>query len=705
MSFHSRKRLLVAAAMIGVLAVFAAAFFVAPTGRSVVAGPDAGPAAGAPTPVGHEWIQVEGHGTGTGLWWLGTTDNQALELWVNNARALRLEPNATSPNLIGGVSFNSVTSGVKGATIGGGGANLFRNQVTDDYGVVGGGRINLAGNDADGTDDATFATVGGGQSNIASGAGATVGGGSENAASDSWATIAGGGNNTASGPKATVGGGYQNESSGDTTTVGGGADNMANGQWATLAGGKENSATGGSATVGGGYQNEASSNAATVGGGANNTASGDSATVAGGEDNTASASFATIAGGGPSDPEDPNTRNRVTDDYGTIGGGGNNAAGNGGPDTSDAQYATVPGGEGNSASGWWATVGGGNANRVTDDYGTVGGGGSNQAGDDVGNTDTAPYATVGGGSLNTASGEHATVGGGQFNNAGAMDATVGGGQSNTASGATAATVGGGGYNTATGFVATVGGGYSNTASGSAAMVLGGALNTAQGDYSFAAGYRAKANNQGCFVWGDSTDADFTCSTNNRFQVRASGGVYLYTNSGLTSGAYLSAGSGSWSSVSDRNLKENFTPVDGQEVLASLAEIPITIWNYTTEDSSIRHMGPVAQDLYAAFGLGESETSISTVDADGVALAAIQGLYQLSQGQDARIQALEEENASLREQLDGLDARVAALEGGAGVDGGSVGPLSASFTAGGLLLGGLVVGGLVVVQRRRAGGRR
>jgi len=530
MSFHSRKRLLVAAAMIGVLAVFAAAFFVAPTGRSVVAGPDAGPAAGAPTPVGHEWIQVEGHGTGTGLWWLGTTDNQALELWVNNARALRLEPNATSPNLIGGVSFNSVTSGVKGATIGGGGANLFRNQVTDDYGVVGGGRINLAGNDADGTDDATFATVGGGQSNIASGAGATVGGGWSNRASANQATVGGGEGNTSTGGSATVAGGDFNTASGDQTTVGGGESNSAVGTYATVGGGYSNIASGGSeATVGGGNTNTASGGGATVGGGYHNTASGGSATVPGGEFNTA-----------------------------------------------DGEYATVPGG----------------------------------------------------------------------NN-----------------------------------------------------------NTAGGDYSFAAGYRAKANNQGCFVWGDSTDADFTCNNNNRFQVRASGGVYLYTNSGLTSGAYLSAGSGSWSLVSDRNLKENFTPVDGQEVLASLAEIPITTWNYTTEDSSIRHMGPVAQDLYVAFALGDSDTSISTVDADGVSLAAIQGLYQLSQEQAARIQALEAENASLQEQLDGLDARVAALEGGAGVDGGSVGPLSASFTAGGLLLGGLVVGGLVVVQRRRAGGQR
>jgi hypothetical protein len=163
-------------------------------------------------------------------------------------------------------------------------------------------------------------------------------------------------------------------------------------------------------------------------------------------------------------------------------------------------------------------------------------------------------------------------------------------------------------------------------------------------------------------------------------VRSHGGARFYTASGTGTGVQLASGGGSWGSLSDRNVKENFTPVDGQEVLASLADVPITTWNYKAQDAAIRHMGPAAQDLYAAFGLGEDELYINTVDADGVALAAIQGLYQLSQDQAARIQALEEERAS-------------------------GGPLSSALTPGWLLLGGLVVGGLVVVQRRRAGGRR
>jgi len=116
---------------------------------------------------------------------------------------------------------------------------------------------------------------------------------------------------------------------------------------------------------------------------------------------------------------------------------------------------------------------------------------------------------------------------------------------------------------------------------------------------------------------------------------------------------------------------------------------------------------VAQDFSAAFGLGEDELHISTVNADGVALAAIQGLYSLSQEQAARIQTLEDEKAELQQQLGDLEARVTALEGGSEASGAgaSAGPLSC-LTVGWLALGGLAVAaGLVLVQRRRVGGER
>ncbi len=451
------------------------------------------------------WKLTGNAGTTPGTNFLGTTDNQALEFKVNNTRALRLEPNGTSPNIIGGYSGNSVSSGVMGATIGGGGASGNTNRVTDDYGTVGGGYNNRAGDNAGATNDAPYATVGGGWGNNASGRAATVGGGYGNTASSWYATVGGGQGNTASGDRA---------------------------------------------TVGGGFYNTASNSFATVGGGDYNTASGYHATVGGGWYNTASADYATIAGGGPSDPGNPSTtNNRVTDNYGTIGGGGNNRAGNGDADPTNATYATVSGGRGNAASGSLATVGGGQYNtasgysatvcggnyntasggaatvgggdsniasggaatvgggesniasagyatiagggpsdpgnpsntnnRVTDNYGTIGGGGNNRAGNGDADPTNATYATVSGGYGNTASSPLATVGGGQVNTAIGGAATVGGGQYNTASGSYA-TVGGGGYNTASGSAATVSGGYGNTASGGDATVGGGYGNTASG---------------------------------------------------------------------------------------------------------------------------------------------------------------------------------------------------------------------------------
>jgi hypothetical protein len=102
---------------------------------------------------------------------------------------------------------------------------------------------------------------------------------------------------------------------------------------------------------------------------------------------------------------------------------------------------------------------------------------------------------------------------------------------------------------------------------------------------------------------------------------------------------LSAGGGSWGSLSDRNTKFNFNPVDAQQVLEKVAALPVSTWSYLSQDASILHMGPMAQDFLAAFGLGEDEHYIGTLDADGVALAAIQGLYQLNQEQVAEIQSL------------------------------------------------------------------
>gem|GEM_PF-7027277 len=77
--------------------------------------------------------------------------------------------------------------------------------------------------------------------------------------------------------------------------------------------------------------------------------------------------------------------------------------------------------------------------------------------------------------------------------------------------------------------------------------------------------------------------------------------------------------------SDRNLKENFTELDSSQILASINNLPITKWNYKAQDPSVTHIGPVAQDFFAAFSLGSSDKSISNIDPAGIALVGIQAL--------------------------------------------------------------------------------
>ena len=156
---------------------------------------------------------------------------------------------------------------------------------------------------------------------------------------------------------------------------------------------------------------------------------------------------------------------------------------------------------------------------------------------------------------------------------------------------------------------------------------------------------------GAFVFGDgSTSSVITNTANHQFRVRASGGTQFFSNSALTTGVSLAPGGGAWASVSDRNVKENVGAVDAEAVLAEIAAMPVTSWNYITQDESIRHIGPMAQDFYAAFGLGENDTTITTTDIDGINMLAIQAL-------EARTVALQAENESLRDEVDALKALV------------------------------------------------
>ncbi|WP_433351722.1 tail fiber domain-containing protein [Microtetraspora malaysiensis] len=69
-------------------------------------------------------------------------------------------------------------------------------------------------------------------------------------------------------------------------------------------------------------------------------------------------------------------------------------------------------------------------------------------------------------------------------------------------------------------------------------------------------------------------------------------------------------------------------VNGYEILAKVAELPVSTWRYEWEPDGVRHLGPMAQDWKAAFDFGQPDTRIPAVDANGVALVAIQALYRL-----------------------------------------------------------------------------
>ena len=224
-------------------------------------------------------------------------------------------------------------------------------------------------------------------------------------------------------------------------------------------------------------------------------------------------------------------------------------------------------------------------------------------------------------------------------------------------------------NTCDGFVC-VAMGYTNTARGQGAVAIGYRV-TADADYAVALGHRASANGfDGTFVIADQSTTDsLEASATNQFSSRYAGGYRLYTNATTTTGVSMNAGGSSWLVISDRNRKENFAPVDGEQVLLRLRSVPVTSWRYIDEeDRTVRHVGPMAQDWQRAFGLASDETTINMSDFDGVNLAAIQALERRTTELAARtaeverlraeVAALREENAGFRDRLERIEALLA-----------------------------------------------
>lgn len=447
-----------------------------------------------------------------------------------------------------------------------------------------------------------------------------------------------------------------------------------------VLGSSANVVTGNGATIGGG-----GSSAMTCGGGSSSCANQTDetfATISGGAANSIVGTTGTIGGG---------EANSISGTYATIGGGRGNGI------SFSAQYATVAGGRLNNAGGASSTVGGGENNASAGSWAVTAGG--------QGNSASNSHSVVSGGSNNFASGSADTVAGGLFNYATGGRGTVAGGESGTASG-TYGFVAGGYFNCA--------GGQSSFAGGRRAKVRPGTSSGAPGEGCSSAGTTGTAlGDAGSFVWADAQDTDFSSTGTNQFLVRAGGGAMINSNTlvstnddmviaarpagsggdadvdlrlrtrsdknasiylsdtaggltmtvssllagsprlsfqGGTGGTATLSNGGTWTNASSRTFKEGFSAVDVQAILAKVTALPITTWTYkgSLEGS---HMGPMAEDFKASFGLAGDGTSIGTVDSDGVALAAIQGLNQ-------KLEQAQAENQVLRTRLDAIEALLA-----------------------------------------------
>lgn len=448
-------------------------------------------------------------GTTPGAHFLGTTDNQAVELRANNQTAFRILPNPASPSLVGGAAANFVAPERAGAFIGGGGdgaGNL--NVANGDYTAVVGGYQNSA--------VGTAAFVGGGSTNRATATASFVGGGTKNRAVNDYAVVAGGNNNHANGSYAAILGGNFNSADGSNSVVAGGFGNAAISESTFIGGGFANWISGSRSVLGGGEFNTVTNTHATLGGGLRNLLTGSGGTIGGGLFNTNLARESVIAGG---------AYNEIRAPWSTIGGGRSNSL-----PSLLASDATIAGGSQNTVSAGLATVGGGSRNSIVhpSSAGVIGGGTANSI---ASGALQATGVTIGGGISNSVSSSPwATIGGGLNNTVDdfSSGSVISGGSQNTIDTNAAYSAVGGGANNQINFgdYAAIGGGRSNSVSGAYAMIPGGLRNSAGGAASLAAGYRARANHDGSFVWADNTDADFASTADNQFAVRATGGLMI-----------------------------------------------------------------------------------------------------------------------------------------------------------------------------------
>lgn len=610
-----------------------------------------------------------------------------------------------SHTTIGGGQNNTAVD--SHTTVGGG----FRNVSGGPYSFVGGGEINTAAGQwatvAGGNNNqslATAATIGGGQNNV-SGDRAFVGGGAGNRAEGNSATVAGGNANQAAAALATIGGGENNRAEGPSATIGGGQNNVAIAPYSVVGGGSQNGTAGSFSTVPGGHENVAAGNYSLAAGrrakadhpGAfvwADSTFGDFASTAIDQFNVrASGGVRLQTGGAGASLDGPlylfesGTANPARmvlahspgfPDYGLqyddppdrfhFLSGGNPVM------TVDlaAQNvgigAAIPSAKLHVAGNVRAS-----AFEVAAGVG-VSMGAFNSLALKIGNIDQVYLAPSGLVGIGTGPEPQAHLHLNSFDNLTSLRL-----QSFPLSGHARLEFYGGSINGASewrpGYIQSVGdpltgwnGGLAFFVNGSGSANRFGATEvmrvengnlTINGNLQFNTGSLRQmvdlwngqhaigvqswttyfrtigAGAGGSFAW-------YKGGNHSNGQNDPGGGVELMRLSQET-GLWVN---GAFVSASDRNVKAGFQPVNPKAILEKVAALPITRWHYTNNPAT-PHLGPIAQDFHAAFGLGPDDKHIATVDADGVALAAIQGLNQKLEEKQARIEALEKTVAELK----------------------------------------------------------